>query len=93
MKESLANFGLDEVSEITGVPADSHFARVMVAADYLMKRLAMGLEPSPTAAMRSPRIPTSAERAARYSSSIAAKAPEMASAASSMAISLTKPHP
>jgi len=32
---------------ITGVPSDSRFARVMVAADVLMKRLAMGFEPSP----------------------------------------------
>ncbi|HEX6961879.1 MAG TPA: DUF1598 domain-containing protein [Lacipirellula sp.] len=32
---------------ITGVPADSHFARTMVAADFRMKRLAMALEPSP----------------------------------------------
>lgn len=32
---------------LAGVPADSHFARVMVAADFLMKRIAMGLEKSP----------------------------------------------
>lgn len=32
---------------VTGVPADSHFARVMVAADYRMKRLAMAFEPAP----------------------------------------------
>jgi len=32
---------------VTGVPATSHFARVLVAADYRMKRLAMALEPSP----------------------------------------------
>jgi len=32
---------------IHGVFPDSHFARVMVAADYMMKRLAMGLEESP----------------------------------------------
>ena len=34
---------------VTGVLPDSHFARVMVAADYLMKRLAMDLE-GPTVA-------------------------------------------
>ena len=39
-------FGNQEVT-ITGVPATSHFARVLVAADYRMKRLAMNLEPSP----------------------------------------------
>ena len=32
---------------VTGVPGDSHFARVMVAADYRMKRLAMDFEASP----------------------------------------------
>ncbi|MHB1037794.1 MAG: DUF1598 domain-containing protein [Pirellulales bacterium] len=32
---------------VTGVPADSHFARVMVAADYRMKRLAMNFEEPP----------------------------------------------
>ena len=32
---------------ITGVSPDSHFARVMVAADYQMKLLAMGLHPAP----------------------------------------------
>ena len=31
----------------SGVPPTSHFARVLVAADYRMKRLAMGFEPSP----------------------------------------------
>ncbi len=32
---------------LTGVPDSSHFARVMVAADYRMKRYAMQLEPAP----------------------------------------------
>jgi hypothetical protein len=32
---------------ITGVPAQSHFAHVLVAADWQMKRLAMGLAASP----------------------------------------------
>lgn len=32
---------------LTGVPADSHLARVLVAADYRMKRIAMHLDPSP----------------------------------------------
>ncbi len=32
---------------VTGVPATSHFARAMVAADFRMKRLAMGFEPAP----------------------------------------------
>jgi hypothetical protein len=31
---------------VGGVPGDSRFARVLVAADYRMKRIGMGLEPS-----------------------------------------------
>jgi hypothetical protein len=36
-----------------GVPEGSHFARVLVAADYRMKRISMGLEPSPVAGLPS----------------------------------------
>ena len=32
---------------LTGVPAGTHFAHVLVAADFLMKRLAMNFEPAP----------------------------------------------
>jgi hypothetical protein len=32
---------------VSGVPATSHFARVLVAADYRMKRLAMHFDPPP----------------------------------------------
>jgi hypothetical protein len=32
---------------VTGVPAESHLARVLVASDYRMKRIAMLLDPSP----------------------------------------------
>lgn len=32
---------------LTGVPTDSRFSQVLVAADYKMKRLSMGLEPAP----------------------------------------------
>jgi hypothetical protein len=32
---------------VTGVPPTSHFARTIVAADFRMKRLGMGLEPAP----------------------------------------------
>lgn len=38
---------------VTGVPDSSHFARVLVAADYRMKRIAMNFEPSPVAAIPS----------------------------------------
>jgi hypothetical protein len=42
-----------QVISVTGVPASSHFARVMVAADYKMKRLAMGFDPTPLKSMPS----------------------------------------
>ena len=38
--------GPQEIS-LTGVPLDSRFSQVLVAADYKMKRLGMGLEPAP----------------------------------------------
>ena len=38
-----------QVVTVNGVPATSHFAHVMVAADYRMKRLGMNLDPSPVA--------------------------------------------
>lgn len=34
---------------VSGLPDTSHFARVMVAADYRMKRVSMELEPAPVA--------------------------------------------
>jgi len=38
---------------VTGVPIDSHFAQVMVAADYRMKRLAMNFDRAPVTGMPS----------------------------------------
>lgn len=38
---------------VSGVRPGSHFARVMVGADYLMKRIAMGLDRSPVAGVPS----------------------------------------
>jgi hypothetical protein len=38
--------GLQKIT-LRGVPETSHFARVLVAADYRMKRLGMNLDPSP----------------------------------------------
>lgn len=35
-----------QVVRVGGVPGDTHFAHVLVAADYRMKRIGMGLEPS-----------------------------------------------
>jgi hypothetical protein len=32
---------------VAGVPASSHFARILVAADYRMKRIGMAFEPAP----------------------------------------------
>ncbi|NQU20468.1 MAG: DUF1598 domain-containing protein [Candidatus Nealsonbacteria bacterium] len=40
------SLGMQQIS-VQGVPASSHFARVLVAADFRMKRLAMNFEPSP----------------------------------------------
>lgn len=42
-----------QVISVTGVPATSHFARGMVAADFRMKRLAMNFEPAPVSNMPS----------------------------------------
>lgn len=36
-----------QIISVTGVPRTSHFARVMVAADFRMKRIAMNFEPAP----------------------------------------------
>lgn len=38
---------------VAGVPATSHFAHVLVAADYRMKRISMGLEPAPVSGLPS----------------------------------------
>ena len=38
---------------VTGVPIDSHFAQVMVVADYRMKRLGMNLDASPVPGLTS----------------------------------------
>jgi len=43
----------DQQIRLTGVPQDSRFANVLVAADYKMKRIAMGLEASPVKALPS----------------------------------------
>lgn len=45
-------FGPQQVT-ITGVPASSRFARVLLAADYRMKRYGMNLEPAPIAGLPS----------------------------------------
>ena len=44
---------------LTGVPTDSHFARILFAADYRMKRLAMNLEKAPI--RRTARLPGHAQ--------------------------------
>lgn len=38
---------------VTGIPTTSHFARVIVAADFRMKRLAMNMDPAPIDGMPS----------------------------------------
>jgi hypothetical protein len=42
-----------QVVSVNGVPASSHFARVMVAADFRMKRLGMNFDPAPIAGLPS----------------------------------------
>jgi hypothetical protein len=42
-----------QIVTVTGVPATSHFARVIVAADFRMKRLAMDFERAPVDGMPS----------------------------------------
>jgi len=44
--------GMQKVT-VMGVPADSHYARVLVEADYRMKRITTGLEPSRVRGMKS----------------------------------------
>jgi len=46
------SLGMQRIS-VHGVPATSHFARVLVAADYRMKRIAMNLDPSPVRGLKS----------------------------------------
>lgn len=36
-----------QVVTLTGVPETSHFARILVAADFRMKQISMGVEPAP----------------------------------------------
>ena len=47
MQKNIEQVMGDQQISLTGVPQDSRFAHVLVAADYKMKRIAMGLEPSP----------------------------------------------
>src|SRR6056297_1342131 len=42
-----------QMIHLTGIPGDSRFARTLVAADFEMKRVAMGLTPSPVTALPS----------------------------------------
>ncbi len=39
----------DNMISLTGIPADSRYAQILVAADHKMKRLSMGLDPAPIA--------------------------------------------
>jgi hypothetical protein len=42
-----------QIVTVQGVPADTHFAQVLVEADYRMKLIAVGLEPSKVAGLKS----------------------------------------
>jgi hypothetical protein len=52
MREIEQLLGPQQIS-VTGVPDSSRFAHVLVAADYQMKRLGMGFDPSPVHGLRS----------------------------------------
>ncbi len=45
--------GGPQVITLTGVPTDSRYSQILVAADYKMKRLSMGFEPAPVPNMPS----------------------------------------
>ncbi len=47
LKNQIAEASGQQNVTLTGVPRDSHFSRVLLTADYKMKRLAMGLDESP----------------------------------------------
>ena len=47
LKNEIADACGDQTVTLTGVPRDSHFSRVLLTADYKMKRLAMGLDEPP----------------------------------------------
>lgn len=47
LKNQIATASGQQNVTLTGVPRDSHFSRVLLTADYKMKRLAMGLDESP----------------------------------------------
>jgi len=42
-----------QMVKLTGVPETSHLARVMLSADYQMKRIAMNIDPSPVPGLKS----------------------------------------
>ncbi|MGQ9505622.1 MAG: DUF1598 domain-containing protein [Thermogutta sp.] len=46
----------NQVVTITGVPENTHFARVLAAADFRMKQISMGVQPAPVAGL--PSFPT-----------------------------------
>ncbi len=43
----IEELGGPQMITITGIPTDSHYSQVLVAADYKMKRLSMGFEEAP----------------------------------------------
>ena len=52
-EESMKQAFGPQMIKLTGIPADSRYARTLVAADYEMKRLAMDLAESPVAGLPS----------------------------------------
>lgn len=62
-------YGPQEIS-LTGVPKDSRYSQILVAADYKMKRLSMGLEEAPIA-----KFPSMLEMARRRDAGLKNAAP------------------
>ena len=63
-RASRRRLGMQQIS-VHGVPDTSHFARVLVAADYRMKRIAMNFDPSPVRGLAELPADGQASRAAR----------------------------
>jgi len=58
----------NQVITVTGVPENTHFARVLVAADFRMKQISMGIQPAPVAGL--PSFPTLVSTSGRVPSNM-----------------------
>jgi len=58
----------NQVITVTGVPENTHFARVLVAADFRMKQISIGIQPAPVAGL--PSFPTLVSTSGRVPSNM-----------------------